>query len=183
MGAFVMVAIGAGVWRAATGLRSWSRALARLPETRAADLEEGRQVKVVGVIAEGRTVAAPLTQRPCVGFSVRAIGTGRHEAGNVLSGRVLRSGACQFMLRDPDDGTVLVHGERAAMVLADGAAISAARINGVVQREAVLRVGDEVTVVGMVQRELDPGRVSMYREPPTRLVLDGIPLWILSGRR
>ena len=33
----------------------------------------------------------------------------------------------------------------------------------------------------MVRRELDPGGVSMYREAPTRLVLDGIPLWLLPA--
>jgi hypothetical protein len=178
VGAFVMAAIGAGVWRAAAGMRSWSRALARLPETRAADMQEGRQVKLVGVVDDARTVAAPLTQRPCVGWSVRV-------AGQNLSsmGRVLRSGACSFVVRDPDGGRVIVHGERAAAVLVDGGAISAARVGGVVQRESILCAGDEVTVVGMVRRELDPGGASLYREPPTRLVLDGIPLWILSGRR
>lgn len=174
-----MVAIGAGVWRAAAGLRSWSRALARLPETRAADLQEGRQVKLVGTVEASRSIAAPLTQRQCVGFSVRAVGYGARD----VVGRVLRSGACQFVVRDPDGGSVIVRGERAALVLADGGAISAARVEGVVQRESILCAGDEVTVVGMVRRELDPGGVSMYREPPTRLVLDGIPLWILSGRR
>jgi hypothetical protein len=104
------------------------------------------------------------------------------SAGNVV-GRPLRSGACSFVVRDADGGRVTVRGERAALVLVDGGAISAARIGGVVQREAIVCAGDEVTVVGMVRRELDPGGTSLYREPPTRLVLDGIPLWILSGRR
>jgi hypothetical protein len=76
---------------------------------------------------------------------------------------------------------VLVRGTRAALVVATGNAISAARERGIVQREALVVPGDRIAVIGMVQRELDPGGTSMYREAPTRLVLDGIPLWLLPG--
>ena len=76
---------------------------------------------------------------------------------------------------------MLVRGERAALVVATGNAMSAAREAGVVQREALLVPGDRIAVVGMVRRELDPGGVTMYREAPTRLVLDGIPLWLLPA--
>ncbi|HWE29154.1 MAG TPA: hypothetical protein VHB97_14195, partial [Polyangia bacterium] len=69
----------------------------------------------------------------------------------------------------------------AALVVAAGNAISAARERGVVQREALVVPGDRISVIGMVRRELDPGGVSLYREAPTRLVLDGIPLWLLPA--
>jgi hypothetical protein len=173
VGMFVMIAIGAGVWRGVANMRSWSRVLQSLPVTPAADLVEGRQVKFVGVVADSGAIDAPLTQRPCIGWTIREVRTGR----------IVRSAAGRFVVRDAAGGTVLVCGERAAMVLADGEGISAARVAGMVQRETLLRVGDEVTIVGMVRRELDPKSTAMYREPPTRLVLDGIPLWILSGRR
>src|SRR4051812_40488392 len=170
---FVLVAIGTGVWRGMANMRAWSRVLQRLPVTAAADLQEGRQVKFVGVVVEAAGVQAPLTQRPCIGWTVREVRTGR----------IVSSGGCSFVARDAAGGNVVVHGERSAMVLADADGISAARVAGQVQRETLLRVGDEVTVVAMVRRELDPKSTSLYREPPTRLVLDGIPLWILSGRR
>ena len=170
---FVLIAIGSGVWRGMANMRSWSRVLQRLPVTAAADLVEGRQVKFVGVVADGGAVAAPLTQRPCVGWTIR----------EVRSGGIVNSAAASFVARDAAGGTVTVHGERAAMVLADAEGISAARVGAQVHRETLLRVGDEVTIVGMVRRELNPKSTSLYREPPTRLALDGIPLWILSGRR
>jgi hypothetical protein len=178
MGAFVIAAVAGVAWRygAARGAR-WSALAARLPATRVGDLAEGRQVKVVGIVEAQETIPAPLTQRPCVGWTIRAVAA---NGGWVLD-QIARSAACDFWLRDDDGGRVLVHGERAALVVATGNAISAAREAGVVQREALLIPGDRIAVVGMVQRELDPGGVTMYREAPTRLVLDGIPLWLLPA--
>jgi hypothetical protein len=52
-------------------------------------------------------------------------------------------------------------------------------------RETLIQVGDEVTVVGRVRRDIDPMGQSSYREAPSRLVVAS-PLWIvtaLSGRR
>jgi hypothetical protein len=179
MGAFVMVAIGVGVWRATTRGRSWARAVERLPATAVRDLAEGRQVKVVGVVEPGATVAAPLTQRPCVGWTVRAV---RVNEGLWVVGRTDRSGACDFVLRDAAGDRVWVRGRRASLVLTDGSPISAGRDQAAgVLRESILEPGAMVTVVGMVRRELDPGGVSIYREAPTRLALDGIPLWILPA--
>ena len=178
MGAFVIAAVAGVAWRyGAARTARWSAIAARLPATRVADLAEGKQVKVVGVIEERETLVAPLTQRPCVAWTVRAVAA---NGGWVLD-RIARSGAGDFWVRDDDGGRVLVHGARAALVVATGAAVSAAREHGVVQREALFVPGDRIAVVGMVQRELDPGGVTMYREPPTRLVLDGIPLWLLPA--
>jgi hypothetical protein len=70
-------------------------------------------------------------------------------------------------------------------VVATSGALSVARDGGRVVRESVIEVGDEVTVVGLVRRDLDPMGQSSYREPPTRLVLGG-PVWIIAtptGRR
>jgi hypothetical protein len=178
VGAFVMLAIGAGVWRYGWRARGWTRLVAQLPETRVAELAEGKRAKVVGVIEVAvAPMPAPLTQRPCVGWTIRSVAA---DGGWVVD-RVARSGACDFWLRDADGGRVLVHGGRAAVVLATGAALSAAREQGLVQREAIFAPGDRVTVVGMVRRELDPGGATMYREAPTRLTLDGIPLWLLPA--
>ena len=176
MGAFVIVAVAAGAWRygAARGSR-WSTLIARLPTTKVADLVEGKQAKVVGVVEERETMPAPLTQRPCVGWTIRSVAA---DGGWVLD-RIARSGACDFWLRDDDGGRVRVHGSRAALVVAGGHAVSAARERGIVQREALFAPGDRVTIIGMVASELDPGGVSLYREAPMRLVLDGIPLWLL----
>ena len=102
------------------------------------------------------------------------------DGGWVLD-RIARSGACDFWLRDEDGGRVLVHGGRAALVVASGGAVSAAREGGVVQRESLFVPGDRLAIIGMVRRELDPGGVSLYRDAPTRLVLDGIPLWLLPA--
>jgi len=178
MGAFVFVAVAGMAWRygAARGAR-WSSLAARLPVTRIEDLAEGKQVKVVGVVEERDTMPAPLTRRPCVGWTVRAVAA---DGGWVLD-RIARSGACDFWLRDDEGGRVRVHGGRAALVVASGNAVSAARERGVVQREALMVPGDRVAVIGMVRRELDPGGTTMYREAPTRLVLDGIPLWLLPA--
>jgi hypothetical protein len=176
MGAFVIVAVAASAWRYGAARASrWSMLAARLPVTAVADLAEGKQAKVVGVIEATETMPAPLTQRPCVGWTIRAIAA---DGGWVLD-RVARSGACDFWLRDEAGGRVLVHGGRAALVIASGSAVSAARERGIVQREALFAPGDRVTIIGMVTRELDPGGVTMYREAPTRLTLDGIPLWLL----
>jgi hypothetical protein len=178
MGAFVIVAVAGAAWRyGAARTARWSSLAARLPETRVADLAEGKQVKVVGVVEERETMPAPLTQRPCVGWTVRAIAAN----GGLVIDRIARSGACDFWLRDDDGGRVLVHGGRAALVVANGSAVSAARVEGVVQREALFVAGDRVSVIGMVTRELDPSGTSMYREAPTRLTLDGIPLWLLPA--
>ncbi|HEX8953925.1 MAG TPA: hypothetical protein VF945_18840 [Polyangia bacterium] len=178
MGAVVIVAVAGAAWRygAARSAR-WSQLAARLPATRITELAEGTQVKVVGVIEERDTMAAPLTQRRCVAWTIRAVAA---DGGWVLD-RIARSGACDFWLRDDDGNRVKVHGTRAALVVAAGHAISAARERGVVQREALFVPGDRIAVVGMVRSELDPGGVSMYREAPTRLVLDGIPLWLLPA--
>jgi hypothetical protein len=178
MGAFVIVAVAAGAWRygAARGAR-WSTLVARLPATKVADLVEGKQVKLVGVVEGNQTMPAPLTQRPCVGWTIRSVAA---DGGWVLD-RIARSGACDFWVRDDDGGRVRVHGSRAALVVAGAHAVSAARERGVVQREALFAPGDRVTIVGMVRSELDPGGVTMYREAPTRLVLDGIPLWLLPA--
>jgi hypothetical protein len=177
-GAFVIVAVAAGAWRygAARNAR-WSTLAGRLPATKVADLAEGKQVKVVGVIEPQQTMPAPLTQRPCVGWTIRSVAA---DGGWVLD-RIARSGGCDFWLRDDDGGRVKVHGSRAALVVAGNHAISAARERGLVQREALFAPGDRITIVGMVRSELDPGGVSMYREAPTRLVLDGIPLWLLPA--
>ena len=176
MGAFVIVAVAGVAWRyGAARTARWSSIAARLPETRIGDLAEGAQVKVVGVVEDRETIPAPLTQRPCVGWTVRAVAA---DGGWVLD-RISRSGACDFWLRDADGARVKVRGGRAVLVVATGNAVSAARESGVVQREALFVPGDRVAVIGMVRRELDPGGVTMYREAPTRLVLDGIPLWLL----
>ena len=176
MGALVIVAVAGAAWRygAARSAR-WSALAARLPETRIPDLAEGRQVKVVGFVEDKELTTAPLTGRPCVAWTIRAVAA---DGGWVLD-RIARSGACDFWLRDDDGHRVKVHGTRAALVVAGGNAVSAARERGVVQREALFVPGDRIAVVGMVRRELDPGGVSMYREAPTRLTLDGIPLWLL----
>ena len=179
MGAFVIAAVAGVAWRyGAARSAQWSNVAARLPATPVGELAEGKQVKVVGVVEErGETIPAPLTQRRCVGWTIRAVAA---RGGWVLD-RIARSGACDFWLRDDDGGRVRVRGGRAALVVAVGSAISAAREAGVVQRESLLVPGDRVAVIGMVRRELDPGGVTMYREPPTRLVLDGIPLWLLPA--
>lgn len=179
--------IAMGVWRSARNLGGWQRAVDRLPTVRAGELREGQRAKLVGIVEAAETIVAPLTGRPCVAWTVRAIGLGAEPAA---VGRARRSAAGDFIVRDADGGRVIVRGERAQVVLVDGAPISAARVAGAVQRESILVQGDAVIVVGMVRRELDPGGEAMYREAPTRLVLDGIPLWILpakaiapSGRR
>ncbi len=178
MGAFVIAAIAGVAWRyGAARSGQWANVAARLPATRVGELAEGRQVKVVGIIEERDTIAAPLTQRPCVGWTIRAV----DARGGWVVDRISRSGACDFWLRDDDGGRVRVHAGRAALVVASGNGISAAREAGIVQRESLLVAGDRVAVIGMVRRELDPGGVTMYREPPTRLVLDGIPLWLLPA--
>ena len=178
MGAFVLAAVAGAAWRyGAARTARWSSIAARLPATPIGELAEGRQVKVVGVVEDRDTIPAPLTQRPCVGWTIRTVAA---DGGWVLD-RIARSGACDFWLRDDSGGRVRVHGARAGLVIAIGNAVSAARERGMVQREALLVPGDRVAVIAMVRRELDPGGVSMYRDAPTRLVLDGIPLWLLPA--
>jgi hypothetical protein len=179
MGAFVIVAVAGAAWRyGAARSAQWANVAARLPVTRVGELAEGAQVKVVGTVEEERDpITAPLTQRPCVGWTIRAVAA---RGGWVLD-RIARSGACDFWLRDDDGGRVRVRGVRAALVVASGNAVSAAREAGLVQRESLLVPGDRVAVIAMVRRELDPSGVTMYREPPTRLVLDGVPLWLLPA--
>src|SRR5262245_45138203 len=127
-----------GVVRYALRGRAWSDVLDALPETRVADLAEGKQTKITGVIESTTTVAAPLTGRPCVGFTVRSVGV---DAAWVVD-RVARSGACDFWLIDDAGARVKVHGTRAALVLATAAGISAARDErGLVQRESILVAG------------------------------------------
>jgi len=179
VGAFVMAAIGVGVWRASRRGSAWVRAVERLPTSLVRELNEGRQVKLEGVVEPGETVTAPLTQRPCIGWTVRSV---RVNEGLWVVGRADRSGACDFVVRDAAGDRIWVRARRAAFVYTEGSPISAGRdATAGVLRESILSAGDAVTVVGMVRRELDPGGVSIYREAPTRLVLDGIPLWILPG--
>src|SRR2546423_13486155 len=133
MGAFVIVAVAGAAWRyGAARTARWSSIAARLPATRVADLAEGKHVKVVGVIEERETIAAPLTQRPCVAWTVRAVAA---DGAWVLD-RIARAGAVDFWVRDDDGGRGLVDGTRAALGVATGSAGAAARGGGIVQRAA-----------------------------------------------
>ena len=58
MGAFVIVAVAGAAWRFGAARTSrWASIAARLPATRVAELAEGKQVKVVGVVEERETIA------------------------------------------------------------------------------------------------------------------------------
>ena len=178
MGALVIAAVAGFAWRyGAARNAQWANVAGRLPATRVEALAEGAQVKVVGTVEERDTIPAPLTGRLCVGWTVRAVNA---SGGGVLD-RIARSGACDFWLRDDDGGRVLVRGVRAALVVTSTNAISAAREANLVMRESLLVPGDRVAVIGMVRRELNPSGIALYREPPTQLVLDGIPLWLLPA--
>ena len=181
MGAFVIAAV-AGVPGGTAGARAarWTRLAARLPATRVGRARRG-QAGQGGRRRRGAatTMPAPLTQRPCVGWTIRAVAA---DGGWVLD-RIARSGACDFWLRDDDGGRVL-RARRASGARASPPARRSRRRakQGLVQREALLRARrPRHRHRHGAARARSGRRRRMYREPPTRLVLDGIPLWLLPA--
>jgi hypothetical protein len=177
-----------GLWAAAllvsTSLWAWSRMkdgqlkrlLRALPVSTVFDLREGALVKLVGVIAPGAgSVEAPYTGRTAAAFSVRiALGDPREPSS------VRAAAAGDFDLALEAGGRVHVRGSEVELVLGGGDERAVARQGERAMRETLIQVGDEVTVVGRVRRDIDPMGQSSYREAPTRLVV-AAPLWIVTG--
>lgn len=200
--AFLVAGVLACVWvtyRALTRDIRLRRAVRRKRATRIADARDGDQVKLVGqVIALDDQAEAPLSQQECV--FVHAW-TETIRVTSLINGVPVESwvdggqthGGCDFLLED-DSGRALVKltgdFEPLSLLPPWRYADHANREAGVRGKEAVVRAGDRIAVIGTVTRNAPAGdgpfRVS--RTDGAELVLSGTraaPVVIadLEGRR
>lgn len=159
-----VAAVAACVWiayRALTQDLRYRRRVRRKRPTRIADARHGQQVKLVGrVVAAEHEVEAPLSAQTCV--FVHAW-TERVAVTSLINGVPVESwvdagqthGGCDFLIED-DSGRALVKliGDYQPMALLGPSryADHVDRDAGVRGKEAVIRFGDRIAVVGVVSR-------------------------------
>jgi len=208
--AFVLLALlGATIlatWHFSTDQRL-ARLLRNTPRRPIAEAGEGRPCRVLGVVAPGRTIDAPLSGRPCVYFRVHVA----ERVGEGIRFFAEDEGGIPFVVVD-DTGPALVDPRPAVSTLEEDFSATSGpgapadgRIGAFLARigrtdeivggyrhlqywEAIVEPGETVSVLGIGARELDPGaveRVAGYRvEAPTRLRIGGsarVPV-VLSDR-
>jgi hypothetical protein len=184
-----------------------------VPLTSLAQAKEGELVKVSGrVRALGPLVEAPVTQRPCAGFSLNIGGLGTEDGPDASPGlsylRVeraialaLEDGAEVAMLHLDSPVLWLTHPSGETTHLNDPHPTVAALLDEhgvkwrskfshkpIVWQETLLQPGDRVTVLGRVRREpgLVGGSGGGYRESPTQLALVGsaeVPIILTNDPR
>ena len=170
----------------------------KLPVVSIADAAEGVVVHLVGVIAPGETIEAPLSGRACVHYELEILGAARGQnrirpgVATRLPPRVREARSVAFAI---DDGTgralIDPSGARFTIQISERqmrlgepsevhrrlASLHGMRDGADLFREGVLGVGARVAVIGMVVREPDPdgaARAAGYRgDAPTRLRLGG----------
>jgi hypothetical protein len=169
--------------------RSYARwALRRAKHTPIAGLKDGQRAKISGVVsAIAPTVASPIGGRACVGFRVEVKRLDRQvmpvvmerETCGVFSvsddtGKVDVEGPL-FLGLDFEQGWVIVPPDRRPYLEAAGV-----RTTGVffsrrfAFREALIRPGDRVSVLGLATFEPDPGEPAAgFRSPAFRAHLVG----------
>lgn len=169
------------------------RRLVRAPHVSIAAAVAGQRQRLVGVVAGGQTLTAPLTGRPCVAYHAEVEDEEIDGAGAVRA-----EDGVGFLIAD-DTGQALVEPRGAELWLEQPAvawrgalgARSDAELGFVVGRagrtagwrpgmrvrcvERILAVGDRVAVIGHIVREPDPDgarHATGYRDAlPTRVRL------------
>jgi len=162
------------LWR--DRLRRARRTLRRTPRKRLVETQDGERVVVSGVVAAvGENLRSPLTGRPCVGYRFTVMED---------SSRGLQLDSCTRFVINADgaeahvQGAVLLGFETTSLVAADCPGLEhLLRDRGarsVRCAEALLRVGDVVSVVGVVSVEVDQaGRRESARGQPIRRTIRG----------
>jgi len=181
------------------GYRGWpdarSRALSalrRAPNVAIAEIEDGRWAKITGVVsALGPPMTSPFSDQPCIGFRLLVESVKPGLAPGVLAqeecgafsieddtGKVYVDGPCLFGL-DAEADWAIVPPDRRRYV-EDALAKAGLPIAGTLYglgyafREAVLKPGDRVSVLGLVSFEPDPTEPAAgFRSPSIRAHLRG----------
>jgi hypothetical protein len=164
-----------------------------------AELPEGKPGRIVGRVAPGATIEAPLSGRRCVYFEVTvhedpggddAVRLFAHEAAGVPF--VIEDGSGRALIdprhvrlaltidRRTESGTFDDATAREEAFLRRRGTKSTGMVfnRTLTYREAVIEIGETVAVVGVGVREpdLDAGAGAGYRDgPPTRLRMNGSP--------
>lgn len=182
------------------------RGLAGAVRTSMAAAPEGARVHLIGAIAAGAELPAPISGRACVYYAVAI----EEEVGTAWAVVYTDQGAVPFAVSD-GTGRALIDAAGAEIEIEagrqagtlEGAALAglsatvAIRLHGnsglggprLRYREVALAVGDTVAVIGTAVREPDPDAVAAvtgYRDgPPTRLRLGrsaAHALWLSDAR-
>jgi hypothetical protein len=177
----------------------------RRPATALRDVVVGARVKIIGRIAGvQQLLEAPLTLRKCAGYRIE-LQTLDERAPTFIADERTQD----FIVCDDHGEQVLVRASVARVVyirdveLQTGRAQPPAPLEAFLARhgrtsyapsgrplrylarEAVLTLGDQVSVVGRAQRTLDPGGSHhSYREPPMRLEITATsdePLYVVAA--
>jgi hypothetical protein len=180
------------------------REAGRLPFTAIDDVVAGRRVKVKAFLElVGTPLEAPVSGRACAGWSVHV-----EEDSEAGGASIQASMIGDFALRSRSGAAALVRTTGVAIApakvvyevdeaLSRGGFLSgrpSARMvaflskhnlspdRSYLYREGVLAPGEEVTVVGMADREPDPaGGGSDRTAAATRVVFQRQPIWIIDG--
>jgi hypothetical protein len=178
--------------------RTVRRALRATPASTIAALPEGQPGRIVGRVAPGATLEAPLSGRACVYVEVtveeqrgdrpwelmiREIGSVAFTLEDGTGRALVEPGSARVSLQvdfqgssgtldDPDDRELQLlhrHGQDSAGLLFN---------RKLRYSEAVIEIGETVAVFGIGVREPDPdgGAGALYRDgPPTRVRMNGSP--------
>jgi hypothetical protein len=153
-----------------------ARAIRVAPRRTIADVPDGAQARIVGVVEEGARIAAPRSGRACVLYEVVAERYRSDGDGGAWHAVGRETGGVPFTLRD-GTGRALVDPANAWLILEPAASRGSEHGQTLRYREGIVAAGDTIAVFGPGVREPDPdgaARASGYRElPPTRLHVAG----------
>jgi hypothetical protein len=180
------------------------RALRKAPKLAIGAFPEGSPGRIVGAVAPGETIEAPLSGRRCVYFEViveeKAGGKNKHWRR-----RVREATGIPFVVSD-GTGRAIIDPAHARIALEDDAHSRSGVFDAATAREeaflarhgvesrgwllaktlryqeAVIEVDEQVAVAGLAVREPDPdaGAGEGYRgAPPTRIRMNGTPAFPL----
>jgi len=170
--------LGASKWSLRVRARP-RRALARAKTTPIGEVKDGDWAKVEGVVgAVGPEMTSPIGGHACIGYRL-AVQRADHDYGHVLTreacagfsltddtGRVDIEGPFQLALEPKNDWSMVRRQRFGALEEAGVQTQGASGDRQFAYREALLREGDRVSVLGIAFLEPDPTRApSGFREP------------------
>jgi hypothetical protein len=196
MASFVLATAGFLAIRGArVAARRSQRLLGRMKTTAIAALKPDERAKITGVVAaRDELLTAPISGQPCIAFQVVIEGrepflvfSGAPPVTSEGLHEWVRREACGAFTLTDDTGTAVIEGPCLLALEPDDAAYTDlppsvfallqdevgptkaskyARGSAMRFREAVLKPGDRVSVLGRARMELDPAGRGSYREAP-----------------